>query len=198
MPSTFPRILTRALFPLGLAAALLVAGCGRTPTTSPGAADPNAAAASPQRVARARGIAPRSATASGPAWYGVGQQWAYPLQDRHVAGSRYDVHLLPGSLPQPACITIQEYDPRVVDFQLGPHGMKFLMPVTVTIDYRGTSCDPSSPDYSGRPPSLVWLDPATGRWVVVAGVDDPLTRHYTVVLTHFSRYALAASGTGEW
>ena len=103
------------------------------------------------------------------------------------------------SVIAPIQATIQEYNSNVVDFQLGPHGTQFVVPVTVSIDYAGTSADPSSPSYSGGLPVLVWLNPSTGLWEVIAGTDDPLTRHYTVVLTHFSRYALSSSGgTGEW
>jgi len=182
---------------VAMAVALFAAGCAEAPSTSPRAADPNASAPAPRSVAHGPATAPR-ASAAAPAWYAVAQQWVYPLQDRHVAGSRYDVHVLPGSLAQPANMMVQEYDPNVVDFQLLPHGTKFLVPLTVSIDYRGTSCDPQSPAYDGHAPSLLWLDPSSGLWVPIVGVDDPLTRHYTVVLTHFSRYALANAGTGEW
>ena len=85
------------------------------------------------------------------------------------------------------------------DFELLPHGTQFLLPVTVDVDYSGTSLDPASPDYVGGLPVLLWLNPWTGRWELVLGVNNPLTKKYTVLLTHFSRYAVGSNkGTAEW
>lgn len=135
-----------------------------------------------------------------PAWTFVARQWVRPGTLTTVRGSRYALTFLPGSLLRGIEATVQEYDPAVADFQLGPHGTRFLLPVTLTVSYAGTELDPASSDYTGGVPSLVWLDPGTGLWELVPGINNPLAKTYTVQLSHFSRYALRSgtSGTGEW
>jgi len=134
-----------------------------------------------------------------PLWYTVASKSVTPLLGGVVAGSRYQVTVLPLALTQTTTISIREYSPNVLDFELLPHGTQFLLPVTVDVDYSGTSLDPASPDYVGGLPVLLWLNPWTGRWELVLGVNNPLTKKYTVLLTHFSRYAVGSNkGTAEW
>ena len=134
-----------------------------------------------------------------PAWYTVASRSVTPLLGGTVAGSRYQVTVLPLALTQTTTISIREYSPNVLDFELLPHGTQFLLAVTVDVDYSGTSLDPASPDYVGGLPVLLWLNPSTGRWELVVGVNNPLTKKYTVLLTHFSRYAVGSNkGTAEW
>lgn len=134
-----------------------------------------------------------------PSWYTVASETVTPLLGGTVAGSRYQVTVLPLTLTQTTTISIREYSPSVLDFELLPHGTQFLLPVTVDVDYSGTSLDPASPDYDGGLPILLWLNPSSGRWELVVGVNNPLTKTYTVLLTHFSRYALGKNrGTAEW
>jgi hypothetical protein len=134
-----------------------------------------------------------------PQWYTVASKSVTPLLGGTVAGSRYQVTVLPLALTQTTTISIREYSPNILDFELLPHGTQFLLPVTVDVDYSGTSLDPASPDYVGGLPVLLWLNPSTGRWELVVGVNNPLTKKYTVLLTHFSRYAVGSNkGTAEW
>jgi hypothetical protein len=134
-----------------------------------------------------------------PSWYTVTSRSIQPLIGGMVAGSRYRVTLPPLSLTQTTTISVREYDPSVVDFELLPHGTQFLLPVTVEVDYAGTSLDPASPSYQGGLPVLLWFNDVTGIWELVPGVDNPLTKKYTVLLSHFSRYALGKQqGTAEW
>ena len=172
-------------------------GCsGRGPTTpdvgatSGQVSDPGIATAGPEGAA--------STFQSAPNWYTVASKSVKPLFGGVVAGSRYKVTLPPLSLSQTTTIAIREYSPNVIDFELLPHGTQFLLPVTVDVDYSGTSLDPASPDYQGGLPVLLWLNASTGLWELVPGVNNPLTKKYTVLLTHFSRYAVSSQGTAEW
>jgi hypothetical protein len=134
-----------------------------------------------------------------PQWYTVASKSIHPLTGGVVSGSRYRVTVLPLALLQTTTISIREYNPNILDFELLPHGTQFLVPVTVDVDYAGTSLDPASPNYQGGLPVLLWLNPGTGLWELVPGVNNPLTKKYTVLLTHFSRYALGKQqGTAEW
>ncbi|MGH7731873.1 MAG: hypothetical protein ACRENJ_11560 [Candidatus Eiseniibacteriota bacterium] len=122
-----------------------------------------------------------------------------PLLGGVVAGSRYRVTVPPLALSNTTTISVREYSPGVLDFELLPHGTQFRLPVTVSVDYAGTSLDPSSPDYDGGLPLLLWFNPSRGLWELVPGVNDPLAKKYTVLLTHFSRYAIGSTkGTAEW
>lgn len=134
-----------------------------------------------------------------PSWYTVASKSMTPLLGGVAAGSRYRVTVPPLALSQSATISIREHSPDVIDFELLPHGIQFLLPVTVEVDYSGTVLDPASPDYDGGLPLLLWFNTTTGNWELVLGVNDPLTRTYTVLLTHFSRYAAGSTkGTAEW
>jgi hypothetical protein len=171
------------------AMALAGAGCGVGTPNSPGAG-----------VAAAKYSAVPDATAT-PNWYVVTQKWVEPGVPTTVSGSHYTVKFASGSLKAGTEITIREYDPNVVDFELLPHGTQFGTPVTVVVDYKGTSLDPFSPHWNGTIglPVLLWLNPATLEWELVPGINNPLTRTLTVRLSHFSRYAVGVqAGTGEW
>ncbi len=134
-----------------------------------------------------------------PSWYTVASRTMVPVFGGSVSGSRYRVTVPPLALSGVTTISIREHSPDVLDFELLPHGTEFLLPVTVDVDYTGTVLDPAHPEYDGGLPLLLWLNPITGRWELVVGVDNPLTRTYTVVLTHFSRYAMGRRpGTAEW
>lgn len=134
-----------------------------------------------------------------PQWYTVASKSITPLFGGTVSGSRYKATFLPLSLAQTTTISIREYDPNVLDFELLPHGTQFLLPVTVDIDYAGTTLDPASPQYTGGLPVLLWFNDVTGIWELVPGVNNPLTKKYTVLLSHFSRYAMGKQqGTAEW
>jgi hypothetical protein len=134
-----------------------------------------------------------------PQWYTVASRSVMPLLGGVVNGSRYKVTVPPLALSQTTTISIREHSPNVLDFELLPHGTQFLLPVTVDVDYSGTSLDPASPDYGGGLPILLWFNTSNGRWELVVGVNNPLTKKYTVVLTHFSRYAVGSNkGTAEW
>ena len=115
-----------------------------------------------------------------PRWYTVASRSVAPLPGGTVAGSRYTVFVPPLALSKTTTISIREYSPDVLDFELLPHGTQFLVPVTVDVDYSGTSLDPASPDHDGGLPVLLWLDPSTGLWQLIPGVDHPLTKTFTI------------------
>jgi hypothetical protein len=135
-------------------------------------------------------------------WYLVAKKTVRFGQATSVSGSRYRLVFAPGSvLGAPIDVTIHEHDPDVVDVQFGPHGAKFGVPVTVSIQYAGTALDPAHPDYVPGLLRFYWHDTVLGLWVPMPGIDNPLTKAYTATLTHFSRYTLSRtgpSGTADW
>lgn len=133
-------------------------------------------------------------------WYLVANQWVVPNTETSVRGGRYQLDFHRGSLAQGAQVTISEYDPDVLEFQLGPHGTVFGTAVDLTINYAGTNVDPLSPNWDGSLPVLLWLNPGTLLWEIVPGINNPLTRTYRVRLAHFSTYRLSTQrpGTAEW
>lgn len=184
-----------------VAAALIVfagIGCsGRNPMT-PDIGGPQPTSDPGIVTAHRPGSTPASVQTE-PQWYTVASKTVTPLLGGTISGSRYSVLVPPLALLKTTTISVREYSPNVLDFELLPHGTQFLLPVTVTVDYKDTRLDPASPDYDGGLPVLLWLNPSTGLWELVLGVNNPLTKTYTVVLTHFSRYALSGRpGTAEW
>jgi hypothetical protein len=183
-----------------IAAALLVLaglGCSSRSPITPDVGGPQQT--SDPGIATAHRPGAATTFQSEPQWYTVASKTVKPLMGGTVSGSRYSVLVPPLALSKSTAISIREYSPDVLDFELLPHGTQFLTPVTVTVDYQGTSLDPASPNYDGGLPLLLWLNPSTGLWELVPGVDNPLTKTYTVLLSHFSRYAVSSQpGTAEW
>jgi hypothetical protein len=131
------------------------------------------------------------------AWYAVGEGIALPNQAVVIRGSRYTLVIPAGAVQEPVLITIREHDPDVPDVELGPDGLQFAMKVQLRVDYRGTTVDPNSPNYTGDDPALFWYNPATGGWERMPGKDLFHARTYVGFLCHFSRYAMT-EGTMGW
>lgn len=120
-----------------------------------------------------------------------------PGKETVVQGSRYALEFMENSLSKQTTITIQERHPYIVDVVLGPDGARFADPVYFTIDYEKTANDPDEPYWHGKPVELFWQNEEKGIWERVPGWDDPKEKTYTVLLFHFSRYAMH-DGTGGW
>ena len=129
-------------------------------------------------------------------WLMVVQRFVLPKAASHVAGSRYDLAFPLDAVEEPELVTIKEHDPDIVDVTLGPHGIKFGKPVTLTIDFRGTQADPKAPKWDGREPVLYWLNEDTKCWEEVPGRTDWTKCRHIVQLEHFSRYVLG--GKAGW
>jgi hypothetical protein len=132
-------------------------------------------------------------TGSSSIWHVVASEKFNPGVDAvapPLSGSRYTLVFSQGSLSNAMEISISERDSKVVDVQLGPDGVKFNAPVTLSIDYTGTPNDPDSPYFTGFAPKVRRFDPSTSGWTDVPGTDNPATKTYTAQLTGFSRYAM--------
>jgi hypothetical protein len=135
-------------------------------------------------------VTPEEMLADG-TWQVVASQKVQPGHETSVVqGSRYTVTFAKGAVQRATTITVMERDPDVVDVQLFPDDATFGAPVSLTVDYSGTSNDPSSSWYHGQKPRFARFDEGTGQWVAIPGSDDPVARTYSVNLTGFSRYAL--------
>lgn len=141
-------------------------------------------------------------------WYVVGSGAVTQGIAQDVLGGNYRLSFHAGSLTVPQlAATIQERNPGLIDFELGPHGAEFATPVTLTISYAGTNADPASPNFEPGVLEFYYLNPTSSIWERIPGVDDTAARTYTISLAHFSRYALAKApgnpggpppGTGDW
>jgi hypothetical protein len=180
-------------------------GCGRLPT-DPGSGS-NGVVEDPQFLTApdrsTLGFGARTKSDAPPQI--IAQQWVERGQPADVSGGRYSLHFYPGSIVDRdgADVTIAEWSPSVLQVELGPHGIPFGVPVLITIDYSGTNADPSSSNYDGSTPCLLWFNEPMNRWEQVPGTDDPDKRKYKAKLAHFSRYAVVTStkkkpGTAEW
>jgi hypothetical protein len=125
------------------------------------------------------------------AWRSVASTKVNPGHDPFtLSGSRYSVAFSRNALDRATTIVIYERDPQAVDVRLDPDGTTFTSPVSLTVDYSGTVNDPDSPFFNGRAPRVGRFEVSTGTWTLLAGVDSPSTKTYTVALTGFSRYAM--------
>ena len=181
---------------LVVAGALLLAGCSRSLLTAPATGSTSASMSE-------RGIAqvPPPANLLGGVLGGVNQllNWTTVVQTlvledqvAVVTGHRWSLQFQKGSLTSDALITIQDYDPNVLDVQFGPSGTKFPVPVTLTVDFSNTAADPGAAPSDGREPVLYWLNDQTGDWVEMPGRVDWASKHLIVQLPHFSRYVVGS------
>jgi len=192
---------------IALTGLLIVAGCSRglltapetealpTPPAAPSAQD--TLAPPPNRLATPSGLISRTlSNLSALDWVQVCQVLVRRDEQKLVAASRYSLQFEKGSLASDAMITIKEYDPDVLDFQLGPHGTQFPVPVELSIDFKGTAADPGAAISDGCEPVLYWLNDRTNRWEEVPGRTDWANRRHIVRLEHFSRYVVG--GKAGW
>lgn len=181
---------------LVLAGALLLAGCSRSLLTAPDAG-PTSAATVERNVSQV----PPPANLLGGVVNGVDKilNWTtvvtkLVLKDQVtvVTGHRWSLEFEKGSLLNDALITIQDYDPDILDVQFGPSGTKFPVPVTLTVDFSNTAADPGAVPYDGREPVLYWLNDQTNTWVEMPGRVDWASKKLIVQLPHFSRYVVGS------
>jgi len=180
-----------------LAGALLLAGCSRSLLTAP----PAGTVAAERDVAQ---VAPPANLLGGVIdgvtkllnWVTVTQTLVLKNQAAVVTGHRWTLQFAKGSLLADALVTIQDYDPDVLDVQFGPSGTKFPVPVTLTVDFSNTAADPGSASYDGRAPVLYWLNDQTNTWVEMPGRVDWAGKKLIVQLPHFSRYVVG--GKAGW
>jgi hypothetical protein len=124
------------------------------------------------------------------AWREVGRGRVSPGQCSTIRAGRYTLLIEPGTVASSTDFTISAYDTTVLDVELGPHGLAFGKPVSLTVCYGETNADPDCPAYDGSQPGVVWYDEDGGAWTPVPGVIDSKSKTVTVKLTHFSRYAV--------
>lgn len=203
-------------FTLALAVTLLgvfaAAGCSRRLLTAP---EPEPSAATGDaRPAPPPAPAPPSSRLTGPsihalgielppilpalatAWRVVTAELVRAGEVTKVTGARYELHFAQGSLEQDALITIRDYDPDILDVELGPHGIAFGEPVVLSIDFSGTAADPASAWHDHRQPAVYWLNEAANRWEEVPSRTDWSRKRVEVRLEHFSRYVVG--GKAGW
>jgi hypothetical protein len=183
---------------LALAGILLLAGCGRSllvsaPSANDAPVAPAAAVQAPQPPSLLGGVLPIGQVLS---WATVVQKLVLKDQVAVVSGDRWSLQFEKGSLTADATITIQDYDPDVLDVQFGPHGTKFPVPVTLTVDFSNTAADPGAVHFDGREPVLYWLNDQTNAWEEVPGRVDWARKQLIVKLPHFSRYVVG--GKAGW
>jgi hypothetical protein len=126
-------------------------------------------------------------------WHMVASEKFNPGQDAvapPLTGSRYTLIFSQGSLSNAMTISISERDSKVVDVMLGPDGITFDAPVSLSIDYSGTPNDPDSPYFTGFAPKVRRWAPSSNSWSDVPGTDNPVTKTYVAQLSGFSRYAM--------
>jgi hypothetical protein len=188
---------------------LVVAGCSRRMLTAP-EPEPESASVATEVTAPA----PPSGRLAGPSILGTGiklppilpllaDTWRLVTatlvrvgEVTTVRGERYELQFSPGSLSQDALITIKDYDPDILDVELGPHGTKFGEPVVLSIDFTGTRSDPGSEWYDHSEPVVYWLNETKNQWEEVPSTTDWQSRKIHVRLEHFSRYVVG--GKAGW
>ena len=185
---------------LVVAGALLLASCSRSLLTAP-ATDSTSASTNERGIAQV----PPPANLLGNVlssipkllnWTTVVTRLVLKNQVTVVTGHRWSLQFEKGSLTSDALITIQDYDPDILDVQFGPSGTKFPVPVTLTVDFSNTAADPGAARYDGSAPVLYWLNDQTNTWVEMPGRTDWAHKKLIVQLPHFSRYVVG--GKAGW
>ena len=120
-----------------------------------------------------------------------------PGQETLLHTGRWTLDFHAGSLAARKTIRVALASDGSLRAKFTPDGTPFGQPVDLTVDYSGTSLDPASAGYvAGRVPALLWLDPASGRWVQMPSTYDPAARTLHAQLPHFSTWAVG-SGAGS-
>ena len=191
-----------------IAGLCLVAGCSRSLLTAPAPQHASGPGLESTSAPPAETLAPPPPSQLGvsirtlPAadtlitWVPVISTFVRADEQKQVVGHRWSLQFEKGSLPDDETITIKDHDPNILDVQFGPHGTKFGVPVTLTIDFQGTAADPGAAEWDQREPVLYWLDETTNTWVEVPGHTDWARKQHVVRLEHFSRYVLG--GKAGW
>jgi hypothetical protein len=102
-----------------------------------------------------------------------------------VSNGYFSLYFPPGALDEDTEITIDmpRYPEAVVE--LGPHGIEFNKPVTLSLPYNVV--DSSADSYR-----VVWYDENNGVWSEVGGISTDGT--VNAYLEHFSQYGALAGG----
>jgi hypothetical protein len=184
---------------IALAGLLLLAGCGRSllvsaPVANDAPGTLAAAVQAPQPPSLLGGALPIIDKIL--SWVPVVQTLVRKDQVATVSGHRWSLAFDKGSLTDDTVITIDDYDANVLDVQFGPHGTKFPVPVTLTVDFSNTAADPGAVQFDGSEPVLYWLNDRTNAWEEVPGRVDWAHRQLIVKLPHFSRYVVG--GKAGW
>lgn len=178
-----------------LAGLLLLAGCSKSLLTAP------APTTTAPAVESGKAPAPAPPSLLGGVintvdkllnWTTVVQTLVRKDEVKVVTGHRWSLQFVKGSLADDAQITIDDYDPDVLDVQFGPHGTQFPVPVTLSVDFSNTTADPGAAQCDGREPVLYWLNDRTNAWEEVPGRVDWAHKKLIVQLPHFSRYVVGS------
>src|SRR5262249_46536244 len=122
--------------------AILASGCSKGLPTQPS----TSSLPEPQRSPA--GSPAAVTTTSSYTWTLLPSRWVNKTDDVTVSGGRYSVHFVSGSLRSAAQVTIQQRDPSIVDFIVGPMGTSCgSKSPTVVINYAGSNADVSLNGY---------------------------------------------------
>ena len=78
-------------------------------------------------------------------------------------------------------------------YDFGPSGTTFSSPVSITLKYDPATL-PAGADQSKL--YIAWWDAATGQWVSLPCIVDPVNHTVTATVSHFSVYSVMVPFTG--
>ncbi len=111
-----------------------------------------------------------------------------PTKGGQLVSGRHQLTVPAGALPWTVPFTMDYQTTGIVRVELGPHGSRFDVPVTLKINLNDTSALPSDDI------TLYWWNEDDGEWVDVGGVWDPSTMTLTTELDPFSIYQPGRAG----
>jgi hypothetical protein len=191
-----PRRASRqAIVLLGL---LFLAGCSRSLLTAPATTAPRTSSSNVTQPPPPPSLLGGSLPVIDKllSWTTITQTLVIMDQVTVVTGHRWSLEFEKGSLLGNTLVTIQDYDPDILDVQFGPHGTQFPVPVTLSVDFSNTAADPGAAHYDGSEPVLYWLNDRTNAWELMPGRVDWASKKLIVRLPHFSRYVVG--GKAGW
>ena len=92
-----------------------------------------------------------------PEWYVVQSRKIKAGSPSVLKAGRYKLIFDGDEILEDLTITVQEWDPDVIDVDFLPDGLTLLNPAALEIDYKGTANDPDSPDYNGMPHAMYYF-----------------------------------------
>jgi hypothetical protein len=106
-----------------------------------------------------------------------------------ITSGRFTLEFPPFALSEDTEITIDMLNDGTLGAELGPHGIQFNRPVTMTMELQDTSAEGNSESVD-----TLWWNSVENWYETMPKVDSETPNKLSATLNHFSHYKAAVGG----